>query len=84
MGKGAKGDKGKGGKDKPKPKPKPAAKDDTVILDRDKLDPAYDPYRHNMRSVTAANHAAEEAGQVPIIQTTSGSLLHCCVTCMIQ
>ena len=38
-----------------KPKPKPAAKDDTVIVDRDKLDPAYDPYRHNTRSITAAN-----------------------------
>ena len=53
MGKGGKGDKGNGGKDKLKPKP--ATKDDTVIVDRDKLDPAYDLYRHNTRSITATN-----------------------------
>ena len=52
-GKGGKGDKGKSGKDKPKPKP--ATKDDTVIVDKDKLDPAYDPYRCNTRLITAAN-----------------------------
>ena len=53
-GKGGKGDKGKSGKDKPKPKP--ATKDDTVIVDRDKLDPAYDPYRHNTRLITSGSY----------------------------
>ena len=79
-GKGGKGDKGKSGKDKPKPKP--ATKDDTVIVDRDKLDPAYDPYRCNTRSITAASRAAEDAGQVPNTQATSGSYFYDTIICV--
>ena len=33
-------------------------------------------YRHNTRSITAANHAAEDAAQVPTTKATSGSYFY--------
>ena len=71
LGKGGKG--GKGDKDKSskiKPKPKPAKLDPS--LDRDRLDPRYDPYHHKTRSVTVANKAAADQTQSPISPDISG------------
>ena len=51
-------------------------------MDRDKLDPAYDPYRFNTRSITAASRAAGDAGQVPDTKATSGSYFYDTIICV--